>query len=70
MKAVPTDRIFTECMDCGQRSMQPRGATAPDSAMLLVTQCGCKAQAAGAPYYVDGDGELIDERIPGTAESP
>jgi len=62
MNAIPPDQITTECMDCGRQYIGPRPATAPSGAALYVVHCGCRVPfTAGAPFYIDGDGELIEE---------
>jgi hypothetical protein len=61
MKVVPPNQITTECMDCGRQSIGPRLATAPKGAALYVIHCGCDVSSTrGEPYYIDGDGELME----------
>jgi hypothetical protein len=62
MNAISPDQITTECMDCGRQYISARPATAPPRAALYVVHCGCKAQPTeDEPFYIDGDGELIDD---------
>lgn len=61
MKANPPDQISMECMDCGRRFIGPRPAAAPVEAWLYVVQCGCKPPSTEPPFYIDGNGERIDE---------
>ena len=67
MSAIPPDQITTECMDCGRQYLGPRPATAPSGAALYVVHCGCRPSTEGEPFYIDGEGELIEERLEGCA---
>jgi hypothetical protein len=50
-------------MDCGRQYVGPRPATAPAGAALYVVHCGCKVPiAADEPFYIDGDGERIEQQ--------
>lgn len=54
-------KIAIECMDCGRRYVGPRAATAPAEAWLHVVHCGCKPPSAEPSFYIDTDGERIEE---------
>ena len=63
MVAIPPAQITMECMDCGRQYVGPRPATAPVGAALYVVHCGCKVPiAADEPFYIDGDGERIEQQ--------
>ncbi len=61
LSAIPPDQITMECMDCGRRYIGPRPATAPVQAWLYVVHCGCETLSPEPPFYIDGEGERIDE---------
>jgi hypothetical protein len=66
MSAIPPDQITMECMDCGRQSIGPRPATAPAGAVLYVIRRGCEVPSTrGEPFYVDGEGELIEQHTGG-----
>jgi uncharacterized protein VirK/YbjX len=54
-------KITNECMDCGRRYVGPRAATAPSEVWLHVVHCGCKPPSAEPSFYIDTDGERIEE---------
>ena len=54
-------QIAIECMDCGQRHVGPRAATAPAEAWLYVVHCGCRPPSTEPSFYIDGDGERIED---------
>jgi hypothetical protein len=37
---------------------------------MYVFHCGCKRRFTGAPFYLDGDGERIEEPTSGCPEAP
>ena len=62
MRGIAPDQIAMECMDCGQQSVGPRVAKTPLDAVLYVVHCGCELPSIrGKPFYIDGEGERIDE---------
>jgi hypothetical protein len=64
MRAIPPDQITIECMDCGRQSLGARARNAPADAVLHVVHCGCELPSIrGEPFYVDGEGERIDEPV-------
>jgi hypothetical protein len=65
MNTPPPDQITTECMDCGRRYIGPRPSTAPVEAWLYVVHCGCRLPSTDPPFYIDGDGERIEESVTG-----
>jgi len=66
MNAIPPDQITTECMDCGRQYLGPRPAAAPSPAALYVVHCGCRLPFTnGEAFYIDGEGELIEQGISG-----
>jgi len=54
-------QIAIECMDCGRRHVGPRSATAPAEAWLYVVHCGCRPPSTEPSFYIDGDGERIED---------
>jgi len=48
-------------MDCGLRHTGARPATAPAEAWLYVIHCGCRPPSTEPPFYIDGEGERIDD---------
>jgi uncharacterized protein VirK/YbjX len=54
-------QIAIECMDCGQQHVGPRATTAPAEAWLYVVHCGCSPPSTEPPFYIDSDGERIED---------
>ncbi len=48
-------------MDCGRRHLGPRAATAPPEAWLHAVHCGCRPPSTEPPFYIDGEGERIED---------
>ena len=68
-RTTRADQITMECMDCGGRKIGARPQDAPAKADLYVAHCGCPSRTAGAPYYLDAEGNRL-KPAPGELEEP